>query len=181
MSRRTIDRTDPYEVVWRDGEPMDRRSLSMLEAVERRIGFRVRVVQGPYQALVGGGASASAHTHDHGGVFDVSCVGMTRRQRIRFVRAVKRKGGAIWFRHGPGWIGNVHFHIVMRWHRNLHPEALAQELDYDRGLNGLASHLRDGTWRPLVKRHWSHRHQRIVREAPGAKRPPLWPWRPPKI
>lgn len=177
MSRKNpVVKTDPYEVVWRDGEPVDRRTLSALVRAERKAKMRVRVVQGSYQELYGGGASASAHTHDRGGVIDISVAGMTRRQRIRFARSMKRRGFAIWYRSGPGWVGNEHFHAVLRWHRNLHPEALAQEADYDAGRNGLVSHLADRTWRPLVRRHWSHRQQRIVRERPGERRPGLWPW-----
>ena len=173
---KTVNRTDPYGVVWRDGEPLDRRTLSALERAEKKARIRVRVVQGSYQAQYGGGAAASAHTHDRGGVIDISVAGMTRRQRIRFIRSLKRRGFFVWFRGAPLWAGNEHIHAGMRWHRNLHPEALAQEADYDRRLNGLMSRLRDGTWRPLVSRHWSHRQGKIVLERPGAKRPPLWAW-----
>lgn len=166
MSAKTVNHSDPYEVVWRDGEPLDRRTLSALNRAEQKAKVRTRVVQGSYQARYGGGANASAHTHDGGGVVDLATSHLTRRQRIRLVRSLKRRGFFVWYRHGAGWVGNEHVHAGLRKHKNLHPEAAAQERDYDSLLNGLMSRLRDRTWRPLVKRHWSHRQNRVILERP---------------
>lgn len=157
-----VNRSDPYDVTWRDGEPIDNRTASALRWVEKRTGVPIRVVQGSYQARYGGGATASAHTHDQGGVVDISTAELTKRQRIRLVHGLKRAGFAAWYRHGPGWVGNEHVHAVLRKHRNLHPEAAAQERDYDNLLNGLMSRLRDRTWRPLIPRRWSHRQNKPV-------------------
>jgi hypothetical protein len=166
--RGAVNTSPPYRIVWwdnpawMDDEPVDERLKSALQWVERETGIKVLVVQGCYKAKYGGGANASAHTHDEGGVVDVAVKHLSRWQRIRLAHAFKRAGFAQWYRRGPGWVGNEHFHCVLRGHRNLHPEAAAQVVAYDARRNGLVSNLLDRTWRPKVKRRWSHRQNKPI-------------------
>lgn len=154
--------TDPYAIVWRDGEPLDARTASALAWAERKAGVKVRLAQGSYQARFGGGAEASKGTHDLGGVIDVSIAGMSARDRVRFMHAAKRAGMFGWFRTGPKWVNNEHLHLGMRKHRNLAPLAAQQEIAYDQRRDGLVSDLPDRTWRPRIPRRWSHRRNRPI-------------------
>ncbi len=158
--RKPVNASDPYGLTWRDGEPLDNRTATALKWAERKSGVTARVVQGSYQKRYGGGADASAGTHDQGGVIDLA-IPATRRQRIRLIRACKKAGMAVWYRN---WPGNQHIHAVMRKHANLAPAAAQQVIDYDNRLNGLVTRLRDRTWRPLIARRWSHRRNRVVFE-----------------
>jgi len=156
--RKPVNTSDPYAITWRDGEPIDNRTASALRWAERKARVTARVVQGSYQAKYGGGAVASAGTHDSGGVLDLALPD-TRRKRIRLIRAMKRAGFAVWYRN---WPGNRHIHAVLRKHANLAPLAAQQVLDYDNRLDGLVTRLRDRTWRPLVSRRWSHRQNKPI-------------------
>lgn len=166
--RKPVNTTPPYQITWWDNpawkadEPVDQRTKSALQWVEHKSGIKVIVVQGSYQAQYGGGASTSAHTHDEGGVVDIAVNHLSRWQRIRLMVWAKRAGFSGWYRHGPGWIGNEHFHLVLRHHRNLHPEAAAQVAAYDAHRNGLVSNLWDRTWRPRTPRRWSHRRNQPI-------------------
>ena len=157
-----VNTTDPYAVTWVWGEPVDRRTASFLQWVERKSGVPVRVVQGSYQKKYGGGAAASAGTHDGGGVVDLSISGLSRKQRVRLMRYIKRGGGFAWYRRGPGWVGTEHIHAGLRKHRNLAAGAAQQERDYDNRRNGLVSNLPDKTWRPKKPRRWSHRRNKPI-------------------
>lgn len=157
-------KTDPYKIVWwvntqRSNEPVDARTKSALEWVEKKSGIKITVVQGSYQARFGGGASASAGTHDQGGVVDVMTINLTRRQRIKLIRWAKRAGFAAWYRN---WPGNQHSHWVLRGHRNLAPLAAEQVRSYDAHRNGLADNAFDRSWRPKKSRRWSYRKNRPV-------------------
>ena len=166
MGKRTGNTSAPYALTswdnpqsWIPDEPIDQRTKSALKWVERKSGVKITVVQGSYQARFGGGAGASAGTHDAGGVVDVMTIHLTRRQRIRLIRWAKKAGFAAWYRN---WPGNVHSHWVLRGHRNLAPLAAQQVRDFDNGRTGLVGALLDRTWRPKVPRRWSHRKNRPI-------------------
>lgn len=160
-----VNRDNPYRLVWWDNpswmkdEPVDARTRSALQWVERKSGIKIIILQGSYQAKFGGGASVSAGTHDKGGVVDVQTIHLRRLQRIKLIRWMKRAGFAVWYRN---WPGNKHAHAVLRGHKNLHPEAAAQVTAYDSRRDGLVGNLLDRTWRPRKRRRWSHRQNRPI-------------------
>ena len=166
----TVNRTPPYKIVmwdnpsWLPDEPVDERTKSALQYVERKTGIKILIAQGSYQAQYGGGAKASAHTHDLGGVVDVIVNHLSRWQRVKLMIGWKKAGGAGWYRRGPGWTGNEHFHWVLRGHRpkHIHQEALDQVDDFDNQRDGLFYNLVDRTWRPKVPRRWSHRQGKPI-------------------
>lgn len=151
----------PYaKVQWR-GVTVDQRTKSALKWAERRYLAVApnkrkpwRFGQGSYNA---GGVTASAGTHDGGGVVDIMFAGVPAKQRKATVKWLRKAGFAAWARTGPGWVGNEHAHAILRGHRNAHPAAKAQMIAYDNRRDGLAGNLADSTWRPKVKRRWSHR------------------------
>ena len=145
---------------WRGRTNVDLMTITAIEQAERLAGFQFEVTQGSYQG--GAGDSKSAGTHDGGGVDDIMTRHLSRRNRIKLIRGSKRAGFASWYRHGRGWVGNEHGHLVLRGHRNLHPEAAAQVVSYDSHRDGLFWNLWDRTWRPKVRRRWSHRKNRPV-------------------
>ena len=163
--RRAVNASPPYQLTWWDNpawkadEPVDQRTKSALQWVERKTGIKIIVLQGSYQAKFGGGATASAHTHDQGGVVDVATAHLSRLQRIKLNRWAKRAGFAAWYRN---WPGNRHAHWVLRGHRDLHPEAAAQVRSYDAHRDGLFHNLWDRTWRPRRPRRWNHRRNRPI-------------------
>ena len=142
---------------WR-GRTFDNRTISAIKWAERNyieVAPKKRrpwvVTQGSYNP---GGVTASAGTHDGGGVWDCSVAGMNRKQIKAAVKWMRKAGFAAWFRD---WPGNQHIHAVLRGHRTASPGAKAQVASYERHRDGLAGDNYDSTWRPKVKRRWSHR------------------------
>ena len=161
MLRRKHNTTDPYEIVTWDGvHKVDQRTYTYLKAVERKTKMKIQLAQGSYNR----GVEASKGTHDMGGVVDVSTAGLSPKQRVKLMHGLKVKGGFGWFRHGPVWVGNEHIHVGLRKHKNLAWIAARQEIAYDNRRNGLADNAADRTWRPRIRRHWSHRRNRVVLE-----------------
>lgn len=120
----------PYDLTTHDGETVDQLTkLALLEA-EQRLGYPLSITQGSYNA---GGVSASAGTHDGGGVVDL--LEWNHRRKVRVLRAV---GFAAWHRPAiPGlWPG--HIHAVLIGNRKLSPAARRQVDAYLAGRNGLA-------------------------------------------
>ena len=154
------NKSKPYGRTTWNGQVIDNRTASALKWVQRKAGIPVVVVQGSYKA--GNGASASAGTHDKGGVVDCSVNGLSRKQRIRLVRALKQAGFAAWYRRPMPGVWGPHIHAVLRGHRNLAPGAAAQVPSYDAHRNGLANNAYDRTWRPKRPRRWSHRRNRPI-------------------
>jgi len=165
--RKPVNRTKPYGRTTYSGKAVDNRTYTALRWVARKAGVPVIVVQGSYTSeLPNGGAEASRGTHDLGGVVDLHVRSLTRKQRIRLVRYMKRAGFAAWYRKELWQNGTLvwgpHIHAVLRGHRNLAPLAAQQVTAYDNRLDGLVTRLRDRTWRPLVSRRWSHRRNAPV-------------------
>src|SRR5689334_19076486 len=89
--------------VYREGVVLNQRTLNMLECAENRLGYKLHVVQGSYNA---GGVSASAGTHDGGGALDVS----PTDHPGKVVLALREVGFAAWHRvpsQGP-WAEHIH-------------------------------------------------------------------------
>lgn len=156
----------PYKkVTWR-GHTFDNRTLSAIKwaekgylhvAPKRRSAWRIG--QGSYS-----NGSLSAGTHSRGAAVDVMFAGLNKKQQRGVVKWLKKAGFAAWARTGPGWEGNEHAHAILRGHRKafITPQAASQVVDYENRRNGLVSNLHDGSWRPKVKRRWSHRKNRPV-------------------
>ena len=147
---------------WR-GRTFDNRTISAIKWAERNyieVAPKMRrpwvVTQGSYNP---GGVTASAGTHDGGGVLDLSIAGMSRKQIRAAVKWMRKAGFAAWFRD---WPGNQHIHAVLLGHRNASPGARQQMAAYLNGRDGLAGNLVDNSWRPKRYRRWSHRRNMPV-------------------
>ena len=165
--RKPVNRTKPYGRTAYSGKAVDNRTYTALRWVARKAGVPVIVVQGSYTSeLPNGGAEASRGTHDLGGVVDLHVRSLTRKQRIRLVRYMKRAGFAAWYRKELWQNGTLvwgpHIHAVLRGHRNLAPLAAQQVTAYDTHRDGLAGNGYDRTWRPKRKRRWSHRQNKPI-------------------
>lgn len=135
---------DPYAKVQWDGKTLDRITAEALHATEKILGYELTVVQGSYNA---GGVAASGGTHDAGGAVDLMPFDHDNK-----VRALRRVGFAAWYRpelvRDGKRIWGSHIHAILIGNEKLSPAAAAQVDDYRRGLNGLADHAPDPTWRP---------------------------------
>jgi hypothetical protein len=134
--------SDAFEHVTYRGRLMDRKTMAFLQAMERRLGYDLTVVQGSYNA---GGVSASAGTHDGGGVVDL--VSWDHERKVRVAREL---GGFAWFRADLPGVWGEHVHLGVRSHGRLSPAAQAQQAAFDANpaRNGLADNALDQTWRP---------------------------------
>lgn len=136
------------------GVTLNLRTIEMIEAAEEILGFKLRLTQGSYNK---GGVTASAGTHDGGGVVDVSLKDAktgelfpeVRRNRIR--DAMRQVGFAAWIRNpsqsNPPW--PWHCHAVAVGDKELSSGAAQQVVAYHNGKNGLASNGKDDgprTW-----------------------------------
>jgi len=134
------------------------RTRDMLRAAEAMLQEDLTLVQGSYRA--GAGATASAGTHDGGGVVDIRTWDLPSKGLTpeRVVLALRRVGFAAWYRtEAQGF--DPHIHAVAIGDKQLHPTAARQVEAYRVGRNGLASNGPDDgprlgrirTW-PQVKR-----------------------------
>lgn len=121
------------------GTVTNKRTARMLAEAERIYGARIVLTQGSYSGRV----SASAGTHDGGGVVDLSVRGLSRRQINRLVRSLRIVGFAAWFRSGIPHLWGPHIHAVAIGTRDLAPVAARQVAAYRRGRNGLANNALD--------------------------------------
>lgn len=124
-----------YDVITWRGKRLDRLTVAFIQALEERLGWQVTLTQGGYN---GGAVSASAGTHDRGGVFD-----LTATNQRDVVKAARDLGAAAWHRSPAEGPWNEHIHVVMRGHGRLASQAASQVTAYDSGLNGLANHRPD--------------------------------------
>lgn len=122
--------------VTRDGKTLNKRTLNMLERAEARLGHKLQVVQGSYNA---GGVSASAGTHDGGGAIDVSATSNPKE----VVRALREVGFAAWHRTAEQGPWNEHIHAIAIGDNEMSSGAAAQVREYYAGYDGLAGTGRD--------------------------------------
>jgi hypothetical protein len=134
--------TQAFDKVEFRGRLMDRKTQAFLEAMEKKLGYELTVVQGCYNA---GAVSASAGTHDGGGVVDL--VAWDQRRKVK---AARELGAFAWYRPDLPGVWGEHIHLGVRDHGRLAPAAKAQQVDYDGdpARNGLASNALDKTWHP---------------------------------
>lgn len=124
------------------GRPIvvNRRTEAMLTEVIRLSGVTPTIVQGSYRA--GNGASASAGTHDGGGVIDLRTWNLNVDQRTKLLSALRAVGFVAWYRTTAQGF-DPHIHAVAKGDLDLDPSAAQQVRDAANGLNGLASKGRD--------------------------------------
>lgn len=140
---------DRYERVTFRGKTVDRWTMQALEACEKALGYELTITQGSYNA---GSVSASAGTHDGGGVVDLAAWDWRRK-----VRALRDHGFAAWHRvpsQGP-W--PEHIHAVLIGNEKAAASAKRQVIAYREGRNGLANNARDDGPRPAVIREFTYR------------------------
>lgn len=121
--------TNPYARLTRDGKTVDAITDAALSAAERRLGKKVSVVQGSYNA---GKVAASAGTHDLGGVVD-----LMPWEWETTVPALRAVGFAAWYRPAIPGLWSAHIHAVLIDHGNLAPSAARQVQAYLARRDGL--------------------------------------------
>lgn len=136
---------DPFErTEYGDVRPktVDWKTRAALMEAERRLGYRLTIVQGSYNA---GGVSASGGTHDQGGVVDLLAWDWKRK-----VKVLRKVGFAAWYRPTRAGLWNEHIHAVLVDHGNLSDVAKRQVIAYRAGRDGLKSNDLDPFWRPTT-------------------------------
>lgn len=137
---------NPYERITlghdSSGRPVvvNRRTLVMLDEVERRCGIRPDIVQGSYRG--GNGAQASAGTHDGGGVLDLRTWNLTVDERNKWLDTARKVGFVSWYRTTAQGF-DPHMHVIAKGDEEMDPSAARQVVAADNGRNGLASNGRD--------------------------------------
>lgn len=109
------------------GKPMNVRTRRMLQAAEAILGRKFRVTQGSFNT----GVSASAGTHDEGGVIDVVPIGYDE------VKALRRVGFAAWNRLKSDGFDDEHIHAIAVGDPTMAPAAKDQVASFFRGRNAL--------------------------------------------
>jgi hypothetical protein len=149
--------TRPYDRTTYDGNTVDWLTRAALEATAKRLGYDLTITQGSYNA---GGVTASAGTHDGGGVVDLADWHWEEK-----VRELRRTGFAAWYRPAIAGLWPAHIHAVLQGNAKLAPAAKAQVAEYQAGRDGLASRGPDNGPRDFVDHRFSWRRgqQRINR------------------
>lgn len=124
-------RPRPYERTTHDGRTVDWHTKLALEKAERILGYPLSITQGSYNA---GTVSASAGTHDGGGVVDLKAWDWPNK-----VRALRLSGFAAWYRDPAEGPWPAHIHAVLAGHPRLAPSAARQVTAFHQGRNGLAN------------------------------------------
>lgn len=130
----------PYDITTHDGKRVDWLTKAALLAAEKRLGYKLTVAQGSYNA---GRVAASAGTHDGGGVIDL--VAFDHERKVRVLRSI---GFAAWYRPELPGVWGPHIHAVLIGNARLSDSARRQVAAYRDGRDGLANNNPDPTWRP---------------------------------
>ena len=137
ITHKPFDRTTYGDV---RPKPVDWKTRAALEAAERRLGYRLTVVQGSYNP---GGVRQSGGTHDGGGVVDL--LAWDWQRKVRVLRSI---GFAAWYRPAISGLWGAHIHAVLIDHGKLSSSAAAQVASYRAGRDGLKGNRVDTFWRP---------------------------------
>jgi len=128
---------------WRGRSNIDAMTADAIEKAEALAGFVFGVTQGSYQG--GGGDPNSGTTHDGGGAGDFSTRGLSFKQKLRMVWALRKVGFAAWLRTPAQGPWPEHVHAILGGHPLLSRSAAKQWDDYARrARNGLANDMPDG-------------------------------------
>lgn len=143
----------PYDLTTYDGDRVDWLTRAALEATAKRLGYDLTITQGSYNA---GGVTASAGTHDGGGVVDLAPYDHARK-----VLELRRTGFAAWYRPEL-WRDGVrvwppHIHAVLMGNARLSSAARAQVQAYLAGKDGLAGNGPDNGPRNFTDRRFTWR------------------------
>lgn len=120
------------------GAYTDPTTVDALRELQRVSGEAILLTQGSYSVSV----SASAGTHDGGGVVDVNVSGWNYTVIWNVLKVARSMGLIAWYRtKAQGF--EYHIHVVRRDCGDLSPAARAQVVQYLNGQNGLAGHGAD--------------------------------------
>jgi hypothetical protein len=138
--------SDAMDRVTVQGHILNKRTVAMLHAAERSLGYELSIVQGSYN----GGATAvaaSAGTHDGGGAVDL--LPWDYKHKVKVARTL---GFAAW--HRPElWVDGKriwgeHIHCIAIGDAELSDPAKDQVTAYRHHRDGLAGNAPDRTWHP---------------------------------
>lgn len=153
-------------VGWR-GVTLDARTASALEWAEKKSGVHITPTQGSFRPRT----PYSGSTHMGSSAADISVRGLTTKQRIRLVHALKLAGFAAWFRTpADGFPYHIHAILIGSGKDGTGPVggnemstgAAYQVRSFDQGRNGLTNNAVDPTYRPKIKRRWSWKQNKPV-------------------
>lgn len=149
---------DPYERLTRDGRVIDRMTDAALRQAEARLGYSLTIVQGSYNA---GRVSASAGTHDGGGVVDLKPWDWQKK-----VVALRAVGFAAWYRPAIVGLWSAHIHAVLIGHGRLSPSAARQVTAYLDRRDGLKGNGPDSDpgWTSTARFDWHAWADRVTRD-----------------
>lgn len=122
-----------YRHTYYGGHTVNERTAVLLKRAASAFGHSLNLIQGSYHK----GVSASAGTHDGGGVVDVNVSGYTVAQQWLIVRALRQAGFAAW-RRTPTEGFDYHIHACAIGDREMASLARSQVHAYFAGRNGLA-------------------------------------------
>lgn len=120
------------------GRTVNERTKVMLQAAAKEFGGPLTLTQGSYNK----GVSASAGTHDGGGVVDINVNNITTARRTVLVQCLRRAGFAAWLRT-PSQGFAYHIHACAINDHEMASAAKEQVQQYFNGQNGLAGHGAD--------------------------------------
>lgn len=127
-----------YSRVSYGGKTVNVRTREMLKLAATWAGVTITLTQGSYNR----GVSASAGTHDGGGVVDISVNAWSASTRSRVVLALRKAGFAAWLRT-PAQGFSYHIHACAIGDREMAGGAKNQVQAYFNGRNGLANNGAD--------------------------------------
>lgn len=135
------------------GYRVNQRTKDMLTTASGIFGGSFSITQGSYNA---GGVSASAGTHDGGGVVDISVSGMSSSSRLNLVQALRKAGFAAWLRTpSEGFV--YHIHACAIGDREMASSARSQVRDYFNNRSGLVSNAYDSSPHPYPS--WANKYK----------------------
>lgn len=120
------------------GRPLviNRRTMAMLEAAERKLGRNLVIVQGSF--LVGQAAKRSGPTHNRAGVIDIRTKDQTPAQQAQTLLELRKVSFAAFHRTTKQGFAD-HIHAVAIGDPGLDPSAARQVEAYKNGRDGLKS------------------------------------------
>lgn len=147
-------RVNDYGAITSSGDNRtNARSLAWLKQVKIIYGIiggtgDILIAQGMYNK----GVTQSAGTHDGGGAWDLVLTKPTSQNWAKLQKAARMCMGAAWWRkplyRNGKMVWNHHVHVEIIGDKEMSLAGRKQVQDYYAGLDGLASHSRDNSWRP---------------------------------